>query len=100
MVSLRIRVSGGIYVVGLLLTPVAIGSSAVLEAWGRDVRPGLGVAWLLLLGFLICLAGAFGMKKTVGQTVVLMLIPVVILPIEALLMGALLVEFFGLRGVQ
>jgi hypothetical protein len=100
MVSSRIRISSVIYVFGLLLTPMAIGLSAALEALGKPARPGPGVTWLLLASFLVCTGGVLAMKKPVGRKVVLILIPAIVIPLEVLLIGALLIGVLGLRGIQ
>jgi hypothetical protein len=64
------------------------------------MRLGLGIAWPVLLGFLLCAGAAFGMKKGVGRTLVLIFIPALAIPLEILLMGLLLVWLSGLKGVQ
>jgi hypothetical protein len=102
MVLSPTRIPTAIYTTGLLLVPLVIGSSAVLEALSRPAWPvpGPGILPLLLVALIICIGGALAMKKPVRRTVFLILIPVLVLPLEVVLMGALLTWLTGLRGIQ
>lgn len=85
----------------VFMIPLMVGLSAAVRAVGWAPRTGPGIMFLLLASYLLCVAGALGIKKPLGHTIVLMLVPLVVIPLEVLLTGALLLWLFGFRsGIQ
>lgn len=89
-----------------MLTPVMVGLSAAVNTAAEHLigwtsRTGPGIGWLFAASYMLCLAGALAMKKPFGHTVVLLLVPLAVIPLELLLLGALLLWLFGFpSGIQ
>lgn len=85
----------------VLIIPLMVGLGAAVEVIAWTPRTGPGIGWVFVASYLLCLAGALALKKPLGRTIILMLVPLAVIPLEVLLLGALLLWLFGFpSGIQ